>query len=292
LSPEDLIVTEPLAPGLSQSIEETYTRGYACHGDLDLTLGAYTSSLIAVIRKHEGKKLPAANFFDCFSHLHTDDLYLSFACSKPSQAAWSRFYALYQSYTLEVARLACTNADTAAEIASTVLSDMFLPNRSGRSRIACYDRQKTLAIWLRVMIMRRAINEYQRKSNKAEPIESVVDLIDDKAITWIEVMIRSKRYETIAKDSFNSANGTSNPLTLTIKFSDVGPDNIYYNYVNKIADRRVTVGYGNGIYGPTNIVPRDQMAAFIQSAIEELCPPRRSTHIFPCDSSEGQDGIK
>jgi RNA polymerase sigma-70 factor len=197
-------MTEPIAPRLLESIEASYNCGYACHGDLDLTPGEYSISLVAVIRKHTGDILQQVNLFDCFVRLHTDDLYLAFACSSPSQVAWVRFYGLYLSHVTDLARFASPTADAGAELASCVLSCLFLPDSSGRSHIASYDGQNTLASWLRMIVARRAINEYKRKWNKLERIDITSEIVDEMAVERIEAGLRARRYDEIVKESYKT----------------------------------------------------------------------------------------
>jgi hypothetical protein len=56
-------------------------------------------------------------------------------------------------------------------------------------------------------------------------------------------------------------------------FLDVPSSHPYYTYIGKIAARGVTLGCGNNNYCPDQIVPREQMAAFIIRALGDPNPP-------------------
>jgi all-beta uncharacterized protein/S-layer family protein len=56
-------------------------------------------------------------------------------------------------------------------------------------------------------------------------------------------------------------------------FPDVPENHPYYKEIGKLVARGVTLGYGNGDYGPSNPVPREQMATFIVRAIGMPNPP-------------------
>lgn len=79
---------------------------------------------------------------------------------------------------------------------------------------------------------------------------------------------------------YNPGYGTSNVFRLTARFSDVSPGNTYYTYINKIAERRVTVGCGAGLYCPIDTVLRDQMAVFIERSLGVFSPPAPTSQTF------------
>ena len=102
-----------------------------------------------IIEKHLGSNATPAAALSFFSTLHTTDLYLTIACSQSGDRAWTRFVTAYQKYMDKVARFVSPTSDAARELASDVMADLFLHDRSGRSRIASFDGQQSLATWLR-----------------------------------------------------------------------------------------------------------------------------------------------
>ena len=75
--------------------------------------------------------------------------------------------------------------------------------------------------------------------------------------------------------------GEFNPPTpSTQRFTDVSPPNIFYNFVDRLAVRQITLGCGSGIYCPSQSVTREQMAAFMIRALGEFNPPTPPTQRF------------
>jgi hypothetical protein len=71
-----------------------------------------------------------------------------------------------------------------------------------------------------------------------------------------------------------------------INFLDVPSNHQYYTEIGKLAARGVTVGYGDGNFGPDGIVMRDQMAVFFLRALGTPNPPVATAHSF-CDVPPG-----
>jgi hypothetical protein len=51
-------------------------------------------------------------------------------------------------------------------------------------------------------------------------------------------------------------------------FPDVTPDMWSCKYIKRLYELGITTGYSDGRYGPYDVVPREQMAAFIVRAVE------------------------
>lgn len=64
------------------------------------------------------------------------------------------------------------------------------------------------------------------------------------------------------------------------RFSDVTTVNVFYNFIDKMAELGITSGCGNGNYCPSNPVLREQMAAFIVRALGEPDPPEPPSQRF------------
>jgi len=187
---------------LSSLAAQAYADGYASHGDIDLQPEIFANQLWVVIEKHLGSNAPPATTLSFFSTLHTTDLYLTVACSQSSDRAWARFVTVYQRYIGNVARFVSPTSDAARELASDLLADLFMPDRSGRSRIESFDGQQSLATWLRVLMSHRATNLRMLKWNTCERIERLSGVADGAAITRMEAAIRASRYEAILEDCF------------------------------------------------------------------------------------------
>jgi hypothetical protein len=53
------------------------------------------------------------------------------------------------------------------------------------------------------------------------------------------------------------------------RFMDVGPENVFYGFIEEMAVRQITLGCGGGNYCPGEAVLRDQMAGFIIRGLHE-----------------------
>ena len=191
-------------PRLDEMFVKAHSDGYAIHGDLGLSVEDFAAHLIAIIEKRLGKGAPPAAAVSFVDSLHTCDLYLAAACAQHTAAAWSRFMKLYQKYLHDNALSVSPSSDAARELAGGVLVDMFLPDRSGRSRIASYHGRSSLATWLRVIVCHRAINERESKYNTLERIESIPEVAERADVRNIEAVLRAARYEDMIKESLRT----------------------------------------------------------------------------------------
>ena len=65
-----------------------------------------------------------------------------------------------------------------------------------------------------------------------------------------------------------------------VQFNDVAVGDLFYEEIEKLSARGVTVGCGNGNFCPNDVVPREQMAAFIMRAKGEFDPPTPASQRF------------
>ena len=70
------------------------------------------------------------------------------------------------------------------------------------------------------------------------------------------------------------------PPPASQRFPDVPPSNVFYAFIDELAQRQITLGCGGGNYCPAQIVVRDQMAAFIIRGLGEFNPPTPSSQRF------------
>src|SRR5207244_5323758 len=106
----------------------------------------------------------------------------------------ARFMKLYQKFLKDIAFPVSPSTGAAHELADSVMVEMFLPDRSGHSRIASYHGRSSLATWLRVIVCHRAINERERKDNSLERIESMPAVAVHQGVRNIETVLRGLRY--------------------------------------------------------------------------------------------------
>ena len=192
-------------PRLEELFEQAYCDGYEFHGELGLEAEVFAGYLTAIAEKHLGPGVPRAVTLSFVDSLHICDVYLAAACAQHSPAAWSRFMRLYQKYLNDIALPVSPSSDAAHELADSVLVEMFLPDRSGHSRIASYHGRSSLATWLRVIVCHRASNERERKDNSLERIESMPAVAVTQGVRNMEAVLRSLRYDEMIEDSLRKS---------------------------------------------------------------------------------------
>jgi RNA polymerase sigma-70 factor len=176
----------------------------AFHGDLGLAPATWKTRVIAVLQKcDKSPDDPSAGIFA--KRLHTCDLYLATCCAERLETAWGRLYSLYQTYIVELVRCLARNALQATDVGESLLVDLFLPDRSGQSRIASYDGRSSLATWLHVIVTHRMVNERVRKWSTVERPGEMPDVADTSALRELEADIRAKRYGAAIDESLRMA---------------------------------------------------------------------------------------
>lgn len=204
---------------LDMIIAGAYTEGVERFGDLGLGLPTYAERIYLIVRKHLGKAPAPEEVVRFVKALHGRDLYLAAACSQfspgsaagespePSEqacAAWKTLEATYKGLIYDLVRFFYRSSFIAQDLADNILADLFLPDRSGRSRIASYDGRSSLGTWLRVVICNRSINA-QRCSANARSTDLHADLPDSPALENIELTVRAQRYGTAIEDALATA---------------------------------------------------------------------------------------
>ncbi len=197
----------PLPPTLQGLVYKAYSDAYALHGDLGLEIDKLEGHLLWVIDKRLGSDAMLSDSLPkLFEKLHTADLYLAVACAEGSDRAWNRFMVLYRGYLHDLARQSRLAPHICDTLAESVFGHLFMPDRSGRCRIASYDGQISLAAWLSVIVSHLAANERKRHCNVAEqPLECAREIADERGPNKLEAAIRSKRYHGMLDDSYQSA---------------------------------------------------------------------------------------
>lgn len=189
---------------LDDVIAAAYRDAIAFHGDLGLPAGAWKHRVHAILRRcgKDPADEGAAGFAE---RLHNRDLYLATCCAERFDSAWRRFEALYQKYIQELVRCVARNALQAFDVGEGLLVDLFLPDRSGQSRIASYDGRSSLATWLHVIVMHRIANERVRKWNTMERPGDIPEIADRTVVGELEADLRAARYGRAIDESLRKA---------------------------------------------------------------------------------------
>jgi RNA polymerase sigma-70 factor len=200
---------------LKPIITSAYGEGKIRFGDLGLDLPTYADRVEAIAHKNLGRFFSADRAIDFVKTLHGRDLYLATACAQSSPGisaqtsleptegayiAWKTFETTYKSVIYDLVRFFYASTFVAHDLADNVLADLFLPDRSRRSRIASYDGRSSLRTWLRVVICNRSINE-KRCTACAKTTDLGPDLPDGPALRNIELTVRAHRYRTAMEHS-------------------------------------------------------------------------------------------
>jgi RNA polymerase sigma-70 factor len=114
---------------------------------------------------------------DFLSRICWEDLCLAVACAAGDLAGWNYFQERYFRIIERAARAAASNAAEGADLAATLMSDLYLPTGGSSgvqvSRIELYHGLGSLEGWLKVIISRLAIDRIraQRRLTSLEELE-------------------------------------------------------------------------------------------------------------------------
>ena len=226
---------------LESLIAQAYSRGFAVHGDIELSLEAFSDHVNRIIAKPEakpenqkskgrgkksegrGKKLdgrgersegrplrknaeqqsdPATEL----AKLHVEDLYLASAGALTnSNAAWQRLEMLYRNYINTVARSVCPVHTEALDIANNMPSHLFLPDRQGQRRIASYQGRGPLSFWLAMITKHLALNHRQLKSYESLPLDTLRHSPPSSTARDIETALVDDEYGEAIAESLTAA---------------------------------------------------------------------------------------
>lgn len=135
------------------------------HGSLGLSNEQFVARFVQVVLKYVPESVSEESRVAFGCELSATDLYLATACGLPTESAWKRFYFLYDCYLKQCLRRVCRESYILNELMDDPPAEFFLPDRSGRSRIASYEGLSSLHSWLRVVVANRVINERERRCN-------------------------------------------------------------------------------------------------------------------------------
>jgi RNA polymerase sigma-70 factor len=192
--------------GFEEIVRETYQSALIINGDLGVDFPTFEAHLRNVVgRSFPKRKVDRQAQARFVRSLHTNDLLLALACSRGSNAAWQRFSSLYRTYLANLSNRLIGRGFDPQDLSDTICIDLFLPDRSGQSRIASYDGRCSLATWLRVIVSNRIINERLRKDSRFSSLEGVPEPTDSTALHQLEAGLRLNRYGSMILRCFRSA---------------------------------------------------------------------------------------
>ena len=190
-------------PRLDQAITRVLSEAMAFHGDLGLVASVWRERVVAIVQKCGRRGDDEATPF--VEHLHGRDLYLATCCAASHDSAWRRFEALYQRHIDELVRCMSRNPLQASEVGEALLVDLFLPDRSGLSRIGSYDGRSSLATWLHVIVTHRVANERVRKWNTVERPGEMPEVADSSLVRELEAGMHAHRYAGVFDSALRAA---------------------------------------------------------------------------------------
>jgi RNA polymerase sigma-70 factor (ECF subfamily) len=194
------------AAELESAISTSFADATAFHGDLGLTSGVWRERVLTTLKKSDRRATDGTAGI-LVERLHSRDLYLATACAARLEPAWCRLEALYQKYIQELVRCLARNPLQASEVGEALLVDLFLPDRSGHSRIGSYDGRSSLATWLHVIVTHRVANERVRKWNTVERPGDVPEVADRSVVGELEADMRARRYGPALVESLRAVCG-------------------------------------------------------------------------------------
>lgn len=190
----------------SDLIDERYHAACAVNGDLAVDCVCFRSHVERIVNRSFPDGVPAQPVLTRFiQSLHTNDLLLALACALANDAGWQRFSTLYRKYLADVIRRLAIRGLDPLDLSDAVWIDLFLPDRSGQSRIASYDGRSSLATWLRVIVSNRIINERLRKGSRFSNLEDIPEPADSTALDELEAHLRLNRYHSVILKCFRRA---------------------------------------------------------------------------------------
>jgi RNA polymerase sigma-70 factor len=187
---------------LSEVIREKYQLALDAHDHLNVDFDLFDGHLRRIVKRYLDSGGSQDSAVDFVNNLFTSDLLLASGCAAGSDSAWQRFSTLYRKYLYDLGRTLDANGCTAEEVGETVWIDLFLPDRSGDSRIASYDGRCSLATWLRVVVSNRIINDRQKKRFNSGSLDEIPEPPDPSALQSVESHLGRERYELMILDTF------------------------------------------------------------------------------------------
>jgi len=223
---------------LDSIISVAYLEGRSHFGELGLELPAYRARIHSILKKNLGASPKTCEAAVFVKSLHGRDLYLATACAQHSPGhhgngaqnghtedggiAWKILESTYKGFVCDLVRFFYRPGFVSQDLADNIIADLFLPDRSGVSRIASYDGRSSLSTWLSVIVCNRSINA-QRCCANAKSTDVQPDLPDAPALQSIEMTLLARRYQDALSDALGSACSRLSPrerLILLWRYED------------------------------------------------------------------------
>lgn len=195
----------PAPVHFADTVADSFCLGQTYYGDIDVSLNLFIDYVWGIVCKRLDGFLdePAVTTFT--RKLYLRDLYLACGCVHKNEKAWVIFDLRYRKFITDLVHFCYRHGTDNEEIADSVVVSLYLNDRSGRQRIASYDGRSSLATWLRVIVINRAIND--RNERKLSTDEGLADVPDGRALVNLESSLRAQRYRSILTESLSEALG-------------------------------------------------------------------------------------
>jgi RNA polymerase sigma factor (sigma-70 family) len=177
---------------------QAYARAVRVHGELGLSFELFRRRI---------EEIPCQ---------HSADLYLALSCAEGFDAAWTRFDHLYRDQIIHRAASTCHSWLEGRELGLSVMTDLYLPTRTGLRRISLFNGLSTLSTWLRAVVLRSALNARRGRLRDWQPMELASQIQDYRPLSEIENSIRTARYAAIAEEALAAAVCVLSPLDRTL----------------------------------------------------------------------------
>jgi RNA polymerase sigma-70 factor len=187
----------------AKTVAESFCIGQSYYGDVDVSLDLFHGYMWTIARKHLQDSSDEPVIVEFTRRLYVRDLYLACGCVYSSDKAWTTFDSHYRRFINNLVRLSYRHGTDTEEIADTVLVSLYLHDRSGRQRIASYDGRSSLATWLRVIVLNRAINEGNERMVASS--DDIGNVPDRKALQNLESALLADRYSKVLSESLSHA---------------------------------------------------------------------------------------
>lgn len=175
---------------------QTYESARARYGEIGVGFEEFANGLRLIIERQACEQSGRGLIRD----LYTDDIYLTLGCALPTDAAWKEFIRSYKSLIRDIAYYVCRTKQGVADIAMDVIADLYMRDRSGKSRIASYNGSYSLSTWLRTIVANKIFNEQQSRWSKVERLSSIEDRIDPAQYSSLDLDVRTNTYAPIVLD--------------------------------------------------------------------------------------------
>jgi RNA polymerase sigma factor (sigma-70 family) len=185
---------------LNNVISAFYADGYAHHGDLGLAVHSYREHIYEITESAFVGLLPENDILPFVKALNGSDLYLTTACADGNDDAWRRFHFLYKIPIIRFARTIQRTGITAQDLADGVFIDLFLSDRSGRSRIYSYNGKSSIATWLRVLVNHHLVSK-RRVRDLVATADCISERVDVRAEQRMQSICQERKYGHMLSDS-------------------------------------------------------------------------------------------